>query len=117
VDDVMSGLRRWLRLAACIFVATTAVAAVGATPAAAVDPPTCWVSWADSETASGMCANGSFLWSFQYRMYCTLDQTDGTPAYSIVTPWTSTTQENRWRCGPGFYNNNYDQLELRFNGA
>ena len=115
----MRGLRYWLRLAACVLVSMTTTVAVGATPALAVDPPTCVVVPNGSDMAIGSCVNGSFLWSYRFTMYCTTDQTSGWPEFSILTLWTPTTQTSEWSCNWyswGYYNYHYD-LELRFNGA
>jgi hypothetical protein len=68
--------------------------------------------------AEASCVNGSTQWSYRFRMYCTLDQTNGSPDYSILTLWQPTTETVIWMCSwgaAGFYNNNYD-LELRFDG-
>jgi hypothetical protein len=115
----MRRLRNWLQLAACILTSMTATAAVGATPALAVNAPTCTVVANGNHMAVGSCVNGSFAWSYRIRMYCTLDQTSGWPEWDILTLWTLTTQTNEWSCtwgSWGYYNHHYE-VELRFNAA
>ncbi|HEV8560772.1 MAG TPA: hypothetical protein VGR06_30970 [Actinophytocola sp.] len=116
----MKGIRSRLRLASRVLVPAMTAAGVLATPAvaAASPPPTCTVRANGGEMAIGSCVDGSPQWSYRFTMYCTLDQTDGTPAFSITTLWTKTTEINEWSCmwyATGYYNNNYT-LELRFDG-
>jgi hypothetical protein len=103
-----------------VLMAVVAAGGVLAAPgvASASAQPTCTVNANGDVMARGSCVNGSPQWSYRFTMYCTLDQTDGTPAFSITTLWTKTTEINEWSCnwsGWGYYNNNYN-LELRFDG-
>jgi hypothetical protein len=115
----MKGFRSRLRLAAGVLVpAMTALGVLAAPAASATSQPSCSVSAAALEMAEGSCVNGSPQWSYRFTMYCTYDQTNGYPDFSITTLWEPTTQLLDWSCtwgAAGYYNNNYN-LELRFNG-
>ena len=117
----MRGLRSQLKMAFCALLAGVTGVGVLATPASAAMPssPGCSVRAAGMDLAEGSCVNGSPLWNYRIRIYCTWDLTNGTPDSSVQSEWRKTTEPIVLACswgGAGYYTNIYD-VELRFLAA